>query len=164
MTRTQEMAARLTSEILGAYLSHNSVPADDLPALMANAYAAIEKVMARAPSRDPRIEKPTPEQIRASVTDDAITSFEDGKRYRTLKRHLTRLGLTVAEYKAKWGLPDDYPVCAKSFSDLRSATARSHGLGRGLPVGRGAQGARIAAHGALADDRPDPAAARARRG
>jgi predicted transcriptional regulator len=66
---------------------------------------------------------------RASVTDDAITSFEDGKRYRTLKRHLTRLGLTVAEYKAKWGLPDDYPLVAQSFSDLRSNAARAQRFG-----------------------------------
>jgi predicted transcriptional regulator len=129
MTKAQELAATLTSEILCAYLSRNAVPVGDLPALMTDAYAVLETVLARAPSGDPRVSKPTPEQIRASVTDDAITSFEDGKRYRTLKRHLTRHGLTVAEYKAKWGLPDDYPVCAKSFSDLRSAKARSSGLG-----------------------------------
>lgn len=130
MTKAQELAATLTSEILCAYLSRNLVPASELPVLMTDAYAAMETMLARAPSGDPRIAKPTPEQIRASVTDDAIVSFEDGKRYRTLKRHLTRHGLTVAEYKAKWGLPDDYPVCAKSFSDLRSAKARSSGLGQ----------------------------------
>jgi predicted transcriptional regulator len=130
MTKAQELAATLTSEILCAYLSRNVVPAGDLPVLLAESYAALEAVLVRAPSGDPRVARPTPEQIRASVTDDAITSFEDGKRYRTLKRHLTRHGLTVAEYKAKWGLPDDYPVCAKSFSDLRSAKARSIGLGR----------------------------------
>jgi predicted transcriptional regulator len=130
MTKTQELAATLTSEILCAYLSRNAVPASDLPVLMTEAYAALEMMLVRPPSSDPRITRPTPEQIRASITDDALTSFEDGKRYRTLKRHLTRHGLTVAEYKAKWGLPDDYPVCAKSFSDLRSAKARSTGLGQ----------------------------------
>jgi predicted transcriptional regulator len=138
MTKAQELAATLTSEILCAYLSRNAVPAGDLPALMVESYAALEAMLVRAPSGDARISKPTPEQIRASVTDDAITSFEDGKRYRTLKRHLTRYGLTVAEYKAKWGLPDDYPVCAKSFSDLRSARARSIGLGQRLGQGRSA--------------------------
>lgn len=132
MTKSQELAATLTSEVLCAYLSHNAVSADDLPDLMTRLYAASEAMLTQTPSSDSRITKPTPEQIRASVTDDAITSFEDGKRYRTLKRHLTRHGLTVAEYKAKWGLPDDYPVCAKSFSDLRSATARSNGLGQKL--------------------------------
>lgn len=140
MTKAQELAAALTSEILCAYLSRNAVPPGELPALLTESYAALEAMLARAPSGDPRVSKPTPEQIRASVTDDAITSFEDGKRYRTLKRHLTRCGLTVAEYKAKWGLPDDYPVCAKSFSDLRSARARSIGLGqrRGQPRGASA--------------------------
>jgi predicted transcriptional regulator len=144
MTKAQELAATLTSEILCAYLSRNLVPRSELPALMAASYAALEALLARAPSGDPRITKPTPEQIRASVTDDAITSFEDGKRYRTLKRHLTRHGLTVAEYKAKWGLPDDYPVCAKSFSDLRSARARSIGLGQraGQPRGSSAPASR----------------------
>jgi predicted transcriptional regulator len=134
MTKSQELAASLASDVLCAYLSRNTVPVDDLPDLMTRVYAAMETMLTRAPAADPRISKPTLEQIRASVTDDAITSFEDGKRYRTLKRHLTRHGLTVAEYKAKWGLPDDYPVSAKSFSDLRSATARSNGLGRARPV------------------------------
>jgi predicted transcriptional regulator len=150
MTKTQELAATLTSDVLCAYLSRNTVPVDDLPSLMTRVHAAMETMLARAPSADPRISKPTPEQIRASITDDAITSFEDGKRYRTLKRHLTRHGLTVAEYKAKWGLPDDYPVSAKSFSDLRSATARSNGLGRARPVREVAGSGRWSANGRAA--------------
>ena len=130
MTKSQELAATLTSNILCVYLAHNSVPAGDLPDLLTRLHGAMESMLTRTSPVDLQITKPTPEQIRASVTDDAITSFEDGKRYRTLKRHLTRHGLTINEYKAKWGLPDDYPVCAKSFSDLRSAAARSNGLGQ----------------------------------
>jgi predicted transcriptional regulator len=130
MTKTQELAAALTSEILCAYLSRNTVPAADLPNLMGEAFVAMERALSRTVGGDGRVSRPTPEQIRASITEDAITSFEDGKRYRTLTRHLSRHGLTMAEYRAKWGLPDDYPVCAKSFSDLRSAQARNKGLGR----------------------------------
>jgi predicted transcriptional regulator len=75
------------------------------------------------------VEKMGPAQIRKSITHEALISFEDGKPYKTLKRHLTGLGLTPETYRAKWGLPGDYPLVAASYSERRSALARSIGLG-----------------------------------
>ncbi len=74
--------------------------------------------------------RPTPHQIRKSIQPDHLVSFEDGKSYKTLKRHLTRLGLTSDEYRQKWGLPHDYPMVAASYSERRSELARSAGLGQ----------------------------------
>ncbi|MFX7156016.1 MucR family transcriptional regulator, partial [Acinetobacter baumannii] len=68
--------------------------------------------------------------IRRSITADALVSFEDGKPYRTLRRHLTTRGLTPEAYRAKWGLPSDYPLVAASYSQQRSTLAQSLGLGR----------------------------------
>jgi predicted transcriptional regulator len=67
--------------------------------------------------------------IRKSVTPNYLISLEDGKKYKTLKRHLGKLGLTPAQYRAKWGLPDDYPIVAPSYALRRSELARSSGLG-----------------------------------
>jgi predicted transcriptional regulator len=75
--------------------------------------------------------KATPAQIRKSITRDALISFEDGKPYKTLKRHLTTFGLTIEQYRAKWGLPADYPTVAPSYSEARSAMAKALGLGQG---------------------------------
>jgi predicted transcriptional regulator len=72
----------------------------------------------------------TPAQIRKSIRPDVLVSFEDGKPYRTLKRHLTRFGLTPDSYRAKWGLPPDYPMTAPSYSETRRALAVERGLGR----------------------------------
>ncbi|MFB0488667.1 putative transcriptional regulator [Methylobacterium sp. OAE515] len=75
-------------------------------------------------------ERPTAAQIKRSITYDALVSFEDGKPYKTLRRHLTLRGLSPEAYRAKWGLPADYPMTAAGYSDVRSALARSFGLGR----------------------------------
>jgi predicted transcriptional regulator len=72
----------------------------------------------------------TPAQIRRSITPDALVSFEDGKSYKTLKRHLSTRGLSVEQYKAKWGLPADYPVVSPNYSAARSAMAKTLGLGQ----------------------------------
>jgi len=85
-------------------------------------------VLAPLPRAEPT-RPPSPEAIAASVTPDAIVSFENGRRYRSLRRHLKQQGLTEAQYRAKWGLPDDYPLVARSFSDLRSQAARRGRLG-----------------------------------
>ncbi len=74
--------------------------------------------------------KATAAQIRASIRSDALISFEDGKPYKTLKRHVAGAGLTLAEYREKWGLPSDYPSVAPEYSARRSAMAKSAGLGR----------------------------------
>lgn len=129
MTRAQERAAEIAAQVLCAYLSRNTVSAEDLPGLSARTYAALEAVFASAPSLAPAPAPPTPEQIAASVTPDAIISFENGRRYRSLRRHLNQLGLTEDQYRARWGLPADYPLVAQTFSDLRSSAARAQRFG-----------------------------------
>lgn len=129
MTEAQERAAEIAAQLLCSYVSHNSLPADDLPELAARTYAALEAAFAGSSSVEPRVEPPTADQIAASVTEDAIISFENGRSYRSLRRHLNQLGLTDDQYRAKWGLPADYPLVAQSFSDLRSTAARAQRFG-----------------------------------
>jgi predicted transcriptional regulator len=129
MTKAQERAAEIAAQVLCAYLSRNTVSADDLPALSARTYAALEAVFAGPATIVSPVEPPTPDQIAASITPDAIVSFENGRRYRSLRRHLNQLGLTEDQYRAKWGLPADYPLVAQSFSDLRSNAARAQRFG-----------------------------------
>ncbi|MDI4659402.1 MucR family transcriptional regulator, partial [Xanthobacter autotrophicus] len=76
------------------------------------------------------VEKPSAAEIRRSVGRDALISFEDGKPYKTLKRHLTGRGLTPEQYREKWGLPRDYPLVAPDYAERRSLLAKAIGLGR----------------------------------
>lgn len=126
MNKAQERAAEMAAQVLSAYLSHNTVSPDDLPDLAARTYAALEAVLL---TPAPPVERPDAQAIAASVTHEAIISFENGRRYRSLKRHLNSLGLTEDDYKTKWGLPDDYPFVAAGFSDLRSSAARAARFG-----------------------------------
>ena len=119
----------LTAELVSAYVTNNSVPMSELPALIASTHAALTGLGRSGTPAAPEVEKPTPAQIRKSITHEALISFEDGKPYKTLKRHLAKLGLTPEAYREKWGLPRDYPTTAPSYSEQRSALARSSGLG-----------------------------------
>jgi predicted transcriptional regulator len=121
----------LTADIVAAYISNNSVPASELPALLTAIHGAVRGLGDPAPASEQKADPATPGQIRKSITHDALISFEDGKPYKTLKRHLTKLGLSPDEYRQKWGLPRDYPLVAASYSETRSALAKSLGLGLG---------------------------------
>lgn len=120
----------LAVEIVAAYVSNNSVPPSDLQGLIAGVHAALVALSNPAPSESQAIEKLTPAQIRKSITNDNLISFEDGKPYKTLRRHLTLRGLTPETYREKWGLPRDYPMTAPSYSAQRSELARALGLGQ----------------------------------
>ncbi|MCJ2123394.1 MucR family transcriptional regulator [Methylobacterium sp. J-077] len=124
----------LTANIVTAYVSNNHVQVSDLPKLLASVYAAVVAAAqghgpAPAVSEGP-VEKPSAAEIRRSVGRDALISFEDGKPYKTLKRHLTGRGLTPEGYREKWGLPRDYPMVAPDYAERRSALAKAIGLGR----------------------------------
>ncbi|MCJ2143898.1 MucR family transcriptional regulator [Methylobacterium sp. E-066] len=124
----------LTANIVTAYVSNNHVQVSDLPKLLASVYAAVEAAAqghgpAPAVAEGP-VEKPSAAEIRRSVGRDALISFEDGKPYKTLKRHLTGRGLTPEGYREKWGLPRDYPMVAPDYAERRSALAKAIGLGR----------------------------------
>lgn len=117
------------TEIVSSYVSHNSVSPSDLPALIANTHSAL-----RSLSSGPVVEiveelKPAV-SIRKSVTPDFIICLDDGKKFKSMKRHLAGLGMSPDEYRAKWGLPSDYPMVAPNYSDARSMMAKTAGLGR----------------------------------
>ncbi|MCJ2005617.1 MucR family transcriptional regulator [Methylobacterium sp. J-092] len=120
----------LAADLVAAYVSNNNVPVSELPNVIASVHAAFKGLANGPPAEDAGPEKPTPAQIKKSITPDALISFLDGKRYKTLKRHLTVAGLTMETYRARYGLPSDYPSTAASYSAQRSELARSLGLGQ----------------------------------
>lgn len=120
----------LTADVVSAYVSNNSVPAGELPALIGEVHAALKGTASDAAPGKPEALKPAV-PIKKSVTPDYIISLEDGKKFKSLKRHLsTHYGLTPDEYRAKWGLPADYPMVAPNYAAARSALAKTMGLGR----------------------------------
>jgi predicted transcriptional regulator len=126
----------LVGELVAAYVSNNSVPIAELPGLIAKMHTAIAGLASGTPgisreaAAESNIEKLMPAQIRKSVRDDGITSFIDGKTYKTLKRHLSAHGLDPRSYRERYGLPADYPMVAPSYAATRSALAKAIGLGR----------------------------------
>ena len=120
----------LAVDIVAAYVSNNSVPPSDLPSLIGGVHTALTSLSTSARLSNVPVEKISPAQIRKSVTHDHIVSFEDGRPYKTLRRHLTLRGLSPEAYREKWGLPRDYPMTAASYSAQRSELARALGLGQ----------------------------------
>jgi predicted transcriptional regulator len=119
----------LAADIVSAFVSNNSVRTDDLPALIASVHGALQTVA--NPAQAKAEEKPVPAvPIKKSVTAEAIISLIDGRRYKSLKRHLTGQGLTPAEYRERFGLPRDYPMVAPSYAAKRSELAKASGLGQ----------------------------------
>jgi predicted transcriptional regulator len=125
----------LAADIVSAYVSNNSVPMSDLPGLINNVQKALmsgpaEEPKVQAAPAEPEIEKATTAQIKKSVTPDALISFIDGRPYKTLKRHLSTHGMSAEDYRRTYGLPNDYPMVCKTYSEHRSQLARTLGLGR----------------------------------
>ena len=120
----------LAVDIVAAYVSNNSVSATDLPGLIGRVHAALSGLVTAPKASAPLTEKLTAAQIRKSISHDQLVSFEDGKSYKTLRRHLTLRGLSPEAYREKWGLPRDYPMTAASYSAQRSELARALGLGQ----------------------------------
>lgn len=120
----------LSTEIVSAYVSHNAVSPTDLPRLIAevhNALLGLRSETAVAPVEELKPAVP----VRKSIAPDYIICLEDGKKFKSLKRHLrTHYNLSPEEYREKWGLPADYPMVAPSYSATRSKLAKDNGLGR----------------------------------
>lgn len=133
MTEAQTVAPNyidLTANIVVAYVSHNSVPADELPGLVRSVHAAVsESATGKSPVEEIRAVVPAV-PIKKSITDEYLISLEDGKRYKALKRHLSGRGLTPEQYREKYDLPRDYPMVAPSYAKKRSELAKTIGLGR----------------------------------
>ena len=131
----------LAVDIIAAYVSNNSVPSSELAGLIGVIHAALDSLSTAGRTSKSAVEKLSPAQIRKSITHDHIVSFEDGKPYKTLRRHLTLRGLSPEAYREKWGLPRDYPMTAASYSAQRSELARALGLGQQRRKHRGAPSA-----------------------
>lgn len=124
----RETLITLTSDIVAAHVSNNSVAVGDLPTLISNVYHALSGLNPSEPAAEP-----TPEpavSIRASVKNDHIVCLEDGKKLKMLKRHLmTHYQMTPEQYRAKWNLPADYPMVAPNYAEQRRNLAKKIGLG-----------------------------------
>lgn len=120
----------LAADIVSAYVSNNTVVASDLPGLINETFDALNKASAKA--AEPAQEELKPAvPIKKSVTPDYIICLEDGKKFKSLKRHLrTHYNLSPEEYREKWGLPHDYPMVAPNYAAARSALAKQMGLGQ----------------------------------
>ncbi len=126
----------LSSEIVAAYVGHNALSASDLPKLITDVYQALRTLGTGVAASE--LEPPKPAvNVRRSVTPDYIVCLEDGKKFKSLKRHLmTHHQLTPQQYREKWGLPADYPMVAPTYSATRSSLAKTSGLGRKAPAPR----------------------------
>lgn len=129
--RTPSDILRLTANIVSAHVAGNETVSDELPALIQAVYAALDQVseVRQTGSEPPQQEPAVP--IKQSVFPDHIVCLEDGRKMKMLRRHLAnRYGMTVAEYRTKWGLPLSYPVVAPNYAAKRSELAKQLGLGR----------------------------------
>jgi predicted transcriptional regulator len=119
----------MTADVVAAYVNHNSISVGDLPKLISDVHGALTALQAPAAAPVPEL-KPAV-SVRKSVTPDFIICLEDGKKFKSLKRHLnTHYDMSPAQYREKWDLPSDYPMVAPNYSATRSRLARENGLGR----------------------------------
>ncbi len=120
----------LSADIVCAYVSHNALSVTDLPKLIADVHTALRGLQSPVAAVAAEEQKPAV-AVRKSVSPDYIICLEDGKKFKSLKRHLrTHYNLSPEEYREKWGLPSDYPMVAPNYSATRSRLAKDNGLGR----------------------------------
>lgn len=123
-----EALITLTSDIVSAHVSNNSVAVSDLPLIISSVHAALAQLSGKS------VEQTLPEPavpIRSSIKPDYIVCLEDGKKLKMLKRHLmTHYGMTPEDYRARWGLPNDYPMVAPNYAEKRRELAKAIGLGK----------------------------------
>jgi predicted transcriptional regulator len=130
-SESQDFVA-LAAEIVSAFVAHNSLPVAELPNLLGTVHGALTKMGdGTATTKTPEPETRAPAvSVRKSVTPDHIICLDDGKRFKSLKRHLGSLGMTPEQYRAKWNLPADYPMVAPNYAAARSALAKGIGFGQ----------------------------------
>ena len=121
----------LAAEIVAAFVANNSLPIAELPALIQSTHAALLRLASGPVDTAPQVEKKEPAvSIRKSLTPDFLVCLDDGKKFKSLRRHLATLGMTPDQYRAKWGLPSDYPMVAPNYAAARSQLAKQSGLGQ----------------------------------
>jgi predicted transcriptional regulator len=117
----------LTGDIVSAYVAANNIQRSELPGLIADVHSALTN-LGKPASEPVKAEPPVP--IKQTIRPDYIISLEDGRRYKSMKRHLRGRGLTPEQYREKWGLRPDYPMVAPNYSKARSELAKALGLGQ----------------------------------
>jgi predicted transcriptional regulator len=131
MSNSLELAA----EVIAAYVSNNPLPKGDLPDLILAVHSSIQRLGEEPPP--PQAEEKLPAvPIRRSITPDYLICLEDGKRFKSLRRHLRLHGLTPEQYREKWMLHSDYPMVAPNYATQRSTLAKKIGFGQKRKAGR----------------------------
>src|SRR3954462_1948048 len=120
----------LTAEIVSAFVRNNSVAAGDIPALINQVHSALLRVSSGGKEQSAEPLKPAV-SVKKSITPDYLVCLEDGKKFKSLKRHLrTQYNMTPEQYRERWGLPADYPMVAPNYAAARSQLAKQMGLGQ----------------------------------
>ncbi len=121
----------MTTDIVSAYVGNNSVSASDLPVLIQSVHQALIGVTNGVAEADASPKEPAV-SVKKSITPDYLICLEDGRKFKSLKRHLrTKYSMSPEDYRAKWNLPSDYPMVAPNYARARSALAKQMGLGQG---------------------------------
>ena len=134
---TQALAAhakllRPAVDIVAAFISNNRLPVAELPSLIERVHAALNGLGESEAAAAPQPAALTPAvPVKKSITPDFLICLDDGKKFKSMRRHLTQLGMTPDEYRTKWNLPGDYPMVAANYAAARSALAKQIGLGKG---------------------------------
>jgi predicted transcriptional regulator len=123
----------LSADIVAAYVSFNSVPSSGLGELIHAVHATLTKLGAVTAVLEPEVLVPAV-SIRKSITPEYLICLDDGKKFKSLRRHLASLGMTPHQYRQKWSLPESYPMVAPDYAATRSAMAKKIGLGRKRPL------------------------------
>ena len=130
MQTTELDLTGLTADIVSAYVAHNALTGDKLPDLIGSVYGALSRASVQGVEPE-KVELKPAVAIKKSVTPDYIICLEDGKKFKSLKRHLqSYYDMSPDEYREKWGLPHDYPMVAPNYAAARSDLAKNMGLGR----------------------------------
>ena len=119
-----------TAEVVAAFVANNSLPVGELPVLIQTVHAALTKLKEGVETPAAEEPKAPAVPIRRSVTPEYLICLEDGKHFKSMKRHLRVHGLTPDQYRQKWKLPSDYPMVAANYAAKRSVLAKKSGLGR----------------------------------
>ena len=133
---SSESVLGMAANIVSSYVSHNALPADQIPELIKTVYTSLNSVQSPSGEAAEEAQKPAV-SVRRSITPDYIICLEDGKKLKILKRHLrTTYGMSPEDYRAKWNLPADYPMVAPNYAKQRSEFAKKIGRGRKKASGR----------------------------
>ena len=129
----QEEILRMTTDIVASFLTHNSIPSENVPELIKSIYGTMRSLSEKEEEKVETKQKPAV-PVSKSVQDDYIVCLEDGKKLKMLKRYLrSQYDMSPEEYRRKWGLPADYPMVAPNYAKLSSKHAKQIGLGKKAP-------------------------------